>query len=720
MAATMMHMSAATLGLSLQSRKHSPRRKQLSPVKVSGTEDSMPRWSPPRVRTGVLQTWSDDSMRDERWAKEGSVGILTPALAHNVYNAKCEDLSVKPNMSRELRFFDMLDKQSADGEIKLRDSCVGPLTTKTLAQVLSLPQSNQLRHIDLSGNNIRDIGAQSVASLLLVHTQMESLILACNDIGPAGGETLFRAIASNNTVRHLELGSSSGINRNHIGPRCGPAIQALLQSNSCLQVLGISGNGLGAGPMTHLHDGLRHNTSLRTLDLSSNNLGNDGCALLVEAFQFCGLSYVNLSRNKIGNAGAAVLAAALQGDLLLQRLNLSENAVTGRGAVLLADALLVNTTLEVMDLGNNALSKSGGVAIGNCLHKNWALNSLNLSHCEIGSEGAAAVFMGLRQNSTLNSLNLSHNSLQDDCCIAGQAMLSINSCITSLNLGYNGIKDEGISNLAKGIAKAPLLQSFIVTSNNFHNAGGSALVAAVRANKTMHLISIDVEFNDIDYTNYTALQRCVAANLAFHRANAVPRFQARVEKLLQCKDKLVLRSKALKSETSAVMQLEKEVEEKVAFKEELKVTEAKKRLENNQKMSDLSDDARTIEKTIVTAGQEHQRLESQLNVDFEAAKKKLQHEQELLQLVQKKVNAAQEELNQRNKRDAAAIADLVDAIAANRKSLESMQIEGVATKGKIDTISQENSQLQKELDGTNKQIKAMESKLVQGPLKFGK
>lgn len=720
MAATMMHMSAATLGLSLHARKSSPRRKQLSPVKVGGTEDTMPRWSPPRVRAGVLQTWSDDSMRDERWAKEGSVGILTPALAHNVYNAKCADLSVKPSMSRELRFFDMLDKQSTDGEIKLRDSCVGPLATRTLAQVLTLPQSNQLRHIDLSGNNIRDVGASSVASLLLVHTQMESLILACNDIGPSGGETLFRAVAGNNTVRTLELGSNSGINRNHIGPRCGPAIQALLQSNSCLQVLGLSGNGLGAGPMTHIHDGLRQNTSLRTLDLSSNNLGNDGCAVLVQSFESCGLSHVNLARNKIGNAGAAVLAAALQGDLLLQRLNLSENAITARGAVLLADSLIVNTTLESIDLSQNALGKSGGVAIGNCMHKNWALSSLNLSHCEIASEGATAVFMGLRHNSTLNSLNLSHNSLNDECCVAGQAMLSINSSITSLNLGYNGLKDDGITNLAKGVAKATALQTFIVTSNNFHNLGGAALVAAVRANKTMRLISIDVEFNDIDYTNYTALQRSAAANLAFHRANAVTRFQARVEKLLQCKDKLVVRSHTLKSETQSVMQLERAVEEKVTLKEDLKVLEANKRIESNQIMSDLSDEARNIEKTILTVAQEVQKMESQKLFDCEAAKKKLQHEHDLLQLVQKKLDTAQDELDQRNKRDAAAVSDLVDAIRKNRSTIESMQAEGLAAKSKIDAIMLENAQLLKELEGTNKQIKALDVKLQQGPLKFGK
>jgi chromosome segregation ATPase len=245
-------------------------------------------------------------------------------------------------------------------------------------------------------------------------------------------------------------------------------------------------------------------------------------------------------------------------------------------------------------------------------------------------------------------------------------------------------------------------------------------VAAVRANKTMRLISIDVEFNDIDYTNYTALQRSAAANLAFHRANAVTRFQARVEKLLQCKDKLVVRSHTLKSETQSVMQLERAVEEKVTLKEDLKVLEANKRIESNQIMSDLSDEARNIEKTILTVAQEVQKMESQKLFDCEAAKKKLQHEHDLLQLVQKKLDTAQDELDQRNKRDAAAVSDLVDAIRKNRSTIESMQAEGLAAKSKIDAIMLENAQLLKELEGTNKQIKALDVKLQQGPLKFGK
>jgi len=330
------------------------------------------------------------------------------------------------------------------------------------------------------------------------------------------------------------------------------------------------------------------------------------------------------------------------------------------------------------------------------------------------------VFMGLRHNSTLNTLNLCHNHLDDECCVAGQAMLSINSSITSLNLGYNGIKDDGISNLAKGVAKACSLQTLIITSNNFHNAGGAALVAAVRANKSMRLISIDVEFNDIDYTNYTALQRCVAANLAFHRANAVPRFQARVEKLLQCKEKLVSRSQTLKTETQAVMQLERAVEEKVTLQEELKVSEANKRVESNIILSDLSDEARNIEKSILVAAQELPRLETQKLFECETAKKKLLHEQELLQLAQKKLNAVQDELDQRAERDAAAVADLVDAISSNRSRMQAMQTEGAAAKNKIDAIMVGNAQLSKELEGTNKLIKALDVKLQQGPLKFGK
>jgi chromosome segregation ATPase len=113
-------------------------------------------------------------------------------------------------------------------------------------------------------------------------------------------------------------------------------------------------------------------------------------------------------------------------------------------------------------------------------------------------------------------------------------------------------------------------------------------------------------------------------------------------------------------------------------------------------------------------------LESQKLFECESAKKKLQNEEELLQLAQKKLNAVQEELDQRNKRDAAAVADLVDALRSNRSRIEAMQKEGVAAKGKIDEITVHNAELQKELESATKQIKALDVKLQQGPLKFGK
>jgi hypothetical protein len=182
----------------------------------------------------------------------------------------------------------------------------------------------------------------------------------------------------------------------------------------------------------------------------------------------------------------------------------------------------------------------------------------------------------------------------------------------------------------------------------------------------------------------------------------------------------VERSETLKTETQAVMQLEKAVEEKVIFKEDLKVSEANLRIQNNQTMSNLSDEARSIEKSIVAAGQELHRLESQKLMECEAAKKKLLHEQDLLQLVQKKAEAAQQELLQRNQQDALSISDLVDAISKNRTILDGLQEDISSAKSKAESLMLENTQLMKDLDASNKQIKALDSKLQHGPLKFGK
>ena len=114
-------------------------------------------------------------------------------------------------------------------------------------------------------------------------------------------------------------------------------------------------------------------------------------------------------------------------------------------------------------------------------------------------------------------------------------------------------------------------------------------------------------------------------------------------------------------------------------------------------------------------------------LDFEEAKKKDQHvQQELLSsccslysgyIVQQQVNAAQdqEHINQHGTRDDVAIAELVDGNAkyqCNRIVVESMQVGNLTINIKIGSISQENAQLQKELNGTNKQMSGAKRVIV--------
>ena len=69
-------------------------------------------------------------------------------------------------------------------------------------------------------------------------------------------------------------------------------------------------------------DGLRKNTTLQTLNLTGNNIGNEGAIALAEAIKINKtLTYINLSKNSIGEEGCLALKDAIRGknNLLLDQ-----------------------------------------------------------------------------------------------------------------------------------------------------------------------------------------------------------------------------------------------------------------------------------------------------------------------------------------------------------------------------------------------------------------
>ncbi len=160
---------------------------------------------------------------------------------------------------------------------------------------------------------------------------------------------------------------------------------------------------------------LETNTTLKTLKLSYNNIGDVGARLLADALlNNTALTNLNLFNNNIGPNGTKDIAGALEKNTTLTNLNLSSNNIGVDGAKYLAGALLKNTVLEILDLGINNIRDNGAKALADALETNTVLTNLNLWDNNIGAEGAEHLIKLLERNPFLQQLNCRANSASEE------------------------------------------------------------------------------------------------------------------------------------------------------------------------------------------------------------------------------------------------------------------------------------------------------------------
>eukprot|EP00804_Cyclotella_cryptica_P009213 CCRYP_019216-RA/>CCRYP_019216-RA protein AED:0.05 eAED:0.05 QI:69/1/1/1/0/0/2/339/337 len=103
-----------------------------------------------------------------------------------------------------------------------------------------------------------DLGAIRLASALQCNTRLLSLNLSGNNIGKTGAAALAKALY-----------------------RCVDVNNQHYESRTSLQLLGLSSNQIGDDGARALGEALRYNTSLRSLDLSFNEISNNGVVELL-------------------------------------------------------------------------------------------------------------------------------------------------------------------------------------------------------------------------------------------------------------------------------------------------------------------------------------------------------------------------------------------------------------------------------------------------------
>ena len=236
-------------------------------------------------------------------------------------------------LGEEMAFID----PNAGGPVHvlLAENWIGEAGAAAIAQ--GLAASNCTHRLNLSQNRIGGAGGGHFSQLITPESELRSLDLSDNPLGLASFEALSAALAKRAALKVLRL--------DRTGAGMGGALESLayaLSSEDCtLKSLSLRKNSIRGLGACALAEALRENTCLHSLELGNNCLseapladGSPGSATRfgIALKENATLRSLDMTHNDIGDKGAQELAAALEHNTTLHKLVLSENLqITSQG-----------------------------------------------------------------------------------------------------------------------------------------------------------------------------------------------------------------------------------------------------------------------------------------------------------------------------------------------------------------------------------------------------
>ena len=183
-------------------------------------------------------------------------------------------------------------------------------------------------------------------------------------------------------------------------------------------------NPIGVGGADSLAEMLRHNTSIRTLDLVNTQIGDEGLAAILEVLTYTNrtVERLYLGGNQIQENHASLLANLLADNPVITGLFLNVNHLGDRGVTVLVDGLAENKTLIDLGLASNGIGVAGCNPLLAAVATHPKLSNLDLGYSpstgvlgsqpnQIGDIGASAIAHLIARNQTLLKLNLFRNGI---------------------------------------------------------------------------------------------------------------------------------------------------------------------------------------------------------------------------------------------------------------------------------------------------------------------
>ncbi|CAE7347373.1 NLRC3 [Symbiodinium sp. KB8] len=302
-----------------------------------------------------------------------------------------------------------------------------------------------------------------LAKALPYFQKLRVLRLRDFEVGRAEAGEFAKALAPNKAIRELEIRFPS---RFRVQPEHGflwEAIAEALRTNSTLTSINLRGNNIGDEGAEAIAEALKTNSTLTRIQLAFNSIGSEGGKAICEALKSNStLTSINLE----GNVISLQVLAEIEKRCRLERFEDSraapEAAKAWTGRVRIED--LAERLNEHCNPSKLSLSRFGrrqrGLkaveevkAISEALKSNSTLTSIDLTEWFIGDKGAQAIGEALKTNSTLTSINLQGNDIGGEGAEALAEALKSNATVRGILLCGNDIPRECKQALAEATGK---------------------------------------------------------------------------------------------------------------------------------------------------------------------------------------------------------------------------------------------------------------------------
>jgi len=232
--------------------------------------------------------------------------------------------------------------------LNLQGNSIGVVGAKAVAT--SIRKNQTLEYINVNENNIQNEGVLQMIEILFESKKLRELNIADNKIGHDGLAGIMSVLNWNNYS--LEILNIDNAAYTSIGQEIAIHIAKMLQTNKGITKLSLRKHDLNCDGIYVITEHLLDNKKLRVLDFSANKISFKGCEAIGKYLigENCMLESLNLSSNKTGHYGAKAMALALSKNRTLIHLDMTRNDIDDDGLRMLGESLYENGNLTSLKL----------------------------------------------------------------------------------------------------------------------------------------------------------------------------------------------------------------------------------------------------------------------------------------------------------------------------------------------------------------------------------